>query len=165
MAEKKINKVPKTYSLPPEVIARIKTVSEANEWPESLAARKALEVGLSFLEEELKFRDAHQKEFAARFLELGKRNVLVADLYEDDDENDMSEDGVEMQEDVSKDNVESKETNLKERFEVTLTPNQVHRCSGECGRILPVTRFPTTDEKNVRMGECRRCRDDRWSDS
>jgi|SoiMethySBSTD1v2_1073268.scaffolds.fasta_scaffold302367_2 hypothetical protein len=37
-----------------------------------------------------------------------------------------------------------------------------HKCSGACGKTLPVKRFPTiTGRPGVRGGECRSCRNTR----
>jgi hypothetical protein len=40
-------------------------------------------------------------------------------------------------------------------------PDEVHKCAGECGKRLPVRSFPTTKAADVRVAECRVCRDKR----
>lgn len=92
-----------------------------------------------------------QNQLAAKFLELATKGELQGYPYDEDDALDVG----------------SKSSTTIEQFQETLTVDQTHRCSGECGRILPITSFPKIKKKKstVRLGECRRCRDDRYGDS
>ncbi|MQW74834.1 hypothetical protein GHK92_03025 [Nocardioides sp. dk4132] len=47
----------------------------------------------------------------------------------------------------------------------TFTPNgkdsEKHLCTGACGLLLPIKKFPTPKTRGVRVSECRSCRDTR----